>query len=58
MPLVNFVRDLVKEALVVREVSIVVYVALVPPAMPCSGLVFDHGGKKYHAHLLQRVRKY
>lgn len=58
MPQVNFVRNLVKEALVVGQVSIIVYITLVPTTLPSSRLVFDHGGKEHHAHLLYRVRKH
>ena len=54
MPHVYFVRDLVKEALIVGQVSIIVYVTLVPTTIASSGLVFDHGGKEHHAHLLYR----
>lgn len=58
MPQVNFVRNLVKEALVVGEVSIIVYITLIPTTIPSSGLVFDHGGKEHHTHLLYWVRKH
>ena len=57
MPLVNLVRDLVQEALVVGQISIIVYITLVPTAMPSSDLVFDQGGKEHHAHLLYRFRQ-
>jgi hypothetical protein len=42
MPQVNFVRNFVEEALVVGQVSIIVYITLVPTTMPSSRLVFDH----------------
>ena len=57
MPLVNLVRDLVQEALVVGQISIIVYITLVPTTMPSSDLVFDQGGKEHHAHLLYRFRQ-
>jgi len=58
MPQVNFVRNLVEEALVVGQVSIIVYITLIPTTMPGSGLVFDHGCKEHHTHLLYRVSKH
>jgi hypothetical protein len=58
MPQVNFVRNLVKEALVVGQISIIVNITLVPTTMPSSCLVFYHGGKEHHTHLLYTVRKH